>query len=119
MRATSNELRELIVEAKLRGEKSETIMKWYKVSKSTIDKTWSRYQKTGCCHAKPYAGRSSIITPEIEENIREKIKEENDITLDELIDELNLPVKKSRLSELLISWKLSYKKNASRKRTTT
>jgi len=119
MRATSNEMRELIVDAKQRGEKTNTIITWFKVSKSTVDKIWNRYQNTGSSQGKAHKGRNSIITGEIEEKIREKIKEENDITLEELIEELNLPIKKSRLSELLIQWGISFKKNAPRKRTTT
>jgi len=119
MRATSNEMRELIVDAKQRGEKTKTIITWFKVSKSTVDKIWSRYRNTGSSHSKAQPGRKPIITSSTEEKIREKIKEENDITLEELIEELNLPIKKSRLSELLIEWGISFKKNSSRKGTTT
>ena len=45
MRATPPEIRKQIIEAKLRNENTKTIKKWTKVSKSTIDKIWSRYQK--------------------------------------------------------------------------
>ena len=110
MRATSAEKREQIIEAKERGEKTAVIIKWLKVSRSTIDKVWSRYRKTGKGDAIPYTGRPSKITPEIEERIRSAIKATPDITLEELIEELGLPIKKSRLSELLIEWGLPFKK---------
>jgi transposase len=110
MRATPKEIREQIIEAKLRGEEEKTIIKWTKVSRSTITKVWTRYQKTGSGLAKAYTGRKSKITPEIKQQIRAKIKEKNDITLEELIGELDLPIKKSQLSKLLISLGLSFKK---------
>ena len=110
MRATSQEIREQIIAAKLRRETTDAIILWTKVSKSTIDKVWSRYNKTGDGSAIPYTGRKSKITPETEEKIRLKISENNDMTLEELIEELDLPIKKSRLSALLISWGFSFKK---------
>jgi transposase len=60
--------------------------------------------------AKPYKGRKSKITPEIEQRIRAEIAVNSDITLEELIEKLNLPIKKSQLSRLLILWGLSFKK---------
>ena len=110
MRATPPEIRKQIIEAKLRNENTKTIKKWTKVSKSTIDKIWSRYQKTGSGLAVPYTGRKSKITLDLEKKIRAKIVEKNDITLEDLIEELNLPIKKSQLSNLLIKWGLSLKK---------
>jgi len=110
MKATSQEKREDIIAAKLRGEKDATIIIWLGVSQSTITKVWARYRNAGDCSAKPHTGRPSRITPEIEMKIRAKIKEQNDITLEELIEDLNLPIQKSRLSELLNLWGLSFKK---------
>jgi transposase len=54
----------------------------------------------------------------MKDNVRQKIKEQPDITLEEMIDELDLPIQKSRLSEWFIEVGLTYKKNTSRKRTT-
>lgn len=110
MKPTSQEKREQIVSAKQRGEKTENIILWVKVSKSTIDKVWRRYRETGNAASKPYKGSTSKITAEIEHQIRSEIDKNNDITLEELIEELELPIKKSQLSRLLISWNISYKK---------
>ena len=113
MKATSLEKRVQIVEAKMRKEKTETIILWTKVSKSTIDKVWKRFLETGSAAAYPHTGRESKITPEIESKIRAKIAEKNDISLEEMIDELKLPIKKSQLSKLTIAWGLSFKKRRS------
>ena len=113
MRATPPEIRNAIIEAKLRNENTKTIKKQTKVSKSTIDKIWSRYKKTGNILAVPHTGRTSKITPDLEKKIRAKIAEKNDITLEDLIEELKLPIKKSQLSNLLIKWGLSLKKRLS------
>ena len=51
MKATSLEKRVQIVEAKMRKEKTETIILWTKVSKSTIDKVWKRFLETGSAAA--------------------------------------------------------------------
>ena len=110
MRATPQEIRAQIIAAKLRGEKIEIIKLWYGVSKRTINRIWSRYQETGNCLAKAHKGRKSQITPEMEGHIRAEIAANNDITLEELIEKLNLPIKKSQLSRLLISWGLTFKK---------
>ena len=113
MQPTSTEKREQIIEAKLRGEKTESIILWLKVSKSTIDKVWRRYRETGDGRAIAYTGRKSRITPELEEKIRAEINKNNDVTLAELIEKLALPVGVSRLSQVLISWGYSFKKRRS------
>ena len=110
MKPTSQEKREQIISAKQRCEKTENIILWVKVSKITIDKVWRRYRETGSGEAKPYKGSTSRITAEIEHQIRSEIDKNNDITLEELIEELELPIKKSQLSRLLNSWGISYKK---------
>ncbi|MEG1677994.1 MAG: hypothetical protein RR379_10015 [Clostridia bacterium] len=104
------EKRTQIIEAKLRGEKTDTIILWVNVSKSTIDKVWKRYRATGSGLARAYTGRRSKINPEIEEKIRLEIDENNDITLAELIEKLSLPIGVSRLSQVLIAWGYSFKK---------
>jgi len=113
MRATSQEKREQIVAAKMRGEKTETIIQWLGVSKSTIDKIWRKQRETGSCASKPYTGRKPKITEEQAEKVRQEVDAINDITLDELISKFSLPVSKSRLCQLLKSWGYSYKKRRS------
>jgi transposase len=113
MRPISPEKREQIIEAKLRNEKTETIILWTKVSKSTIDKVWKRYRDTGSGLATPYKGRRTSITPEMEALIRAEVDTNNDITLAELVEKLSLPIGISRLSQVLKSWGYSFKKRHS------
>jgi transposase len=82
MRPVSNEKRELIIEAKKRGENEKNIMKWIKnTSRSSIGKIWKLYRTTGSIQPKPYKGNNKKITKETEEKIRQTIKEKPDTTL--------------------------------------
>lgn len=110
MKPISIEIRKMIVAAKERGEKEEEIIKWSGVSRGSIYNIFHLYKTTGSVEPKPYPGKKSIVSEEMLEQIRMKIKEKNDITLEELIKELNLPIKKSRLSALLINMGMSFKK---------
>ena len=89
----SNDLRKRIIEAKLRGETEEKIAREKEVNKSTVTKLWALYRQTESYEARPnLGGRKPALLPEQLEQITGKIKEQPDITLQELIDEFNLPV---------------------------
>ena len=110
MKPISNEKRELLISAKQRGEKEEDISKWLDISKSSVGTIWGLYRKTGSFLPIPYTGRPSAITGEQIEAINAAEAENPNITLDELIEKLALPIKKSQLSRLLISLDYSFKK---------
>ena len=55
-------------------------------------------------------GRKSSINASTISRIENKVKMQPDITLEELIDGLWLPIKKSRLSVILIGLGLAFKK---------
>jgi transposase len=110
MKPISNEKRELIIEAKRRGEKEEAIAIWLKISQRSVGAIWKRFKDTGCFLPVKYTGRRSCLNDEKIDEIRSVIKENPDITLNELIERLLLPIKKSRLSKLLIGLGFSYKK---------
>ncbi|MDR1002198.1 MAG: hypothetical protein LBL82_02870 [Oscillospiraceae bacterium] len=59
---------------------------------------------------KPFPGRQSILTSEQLEKIKKTVEENNDITLEELIEKLALPIQKSRLSDVLNEMGFSFKK---------
>ena len=113
MKPISNEKRALIIEAKQRGEKDKDISLWLMISISSIGLIWRLFQRTNSIEPKPYPGRKPIFTDEMKNKVRQKIKECPDITLAELIDELELPIQKSRLSQWLIGEGLTYKKKRS------
>jgi transposase len=110
MQPTENKTRENIIKAKQRKEKRETIAFWLNVSVSTVDKVWRRFKDTGSFLPTPYMGRKNTTSVETDEKIRASIKENPDITLEELIDELSLPLTESGLCRKLDKMGLSYKK---------
>jgi len=110
MRPTEEKTRENIIAAKQRKEKRGTIATWLGISISTVDKIWRRYNETGSFTATPYIGRKSSIDAETDDKIRMTINENPDLTLEELIDELSLPLTPSGLHRKLDRMGLSYKK---------
>jgi transposase len=110
MKPITNEKRELIIEGKQRGEKTQDIAKWLNVSLGSVGTIWTLYRKTGSYESKPYKGRVSVLNETNIKEISEAISQTPDITLEELIEELSLPIKKSQLSRLLISLGLYFKK---------
>jgi transposase len=109
MRPITIEVREIIVAAKERGEKPATIALWAKCSVGSVYKI-CRLAKENELTPKPFPGRQSILTAEQLVEIKEAVEAENDITLEELIEKLKLPIKKSRLSLVLIRMGFSLKK---------
>jgi transposase len=110
MKPISNEKRELLVEAKLRKEKEKNIAEWLKISERSVATIWKRYQETGSFTPTPYPGRTPLLTAEKFEEVKIFVAKNFDATLDEIIEELHLPIHKSRLSVLLIESGLSFKK---------
>ena len=110
MTPISNEKRALLVVAKERGEKEKDIAKWLQISKSSVGKIWRLYNDTGSYLPTPYPVREPILTAEKFEEIKLLVAKQPDATLDEIIEELSLPIHKSRLSVLLIETGLSFKK---------
>ena len=117
----SNDLRKRIIDAKLRGDTEDKIAAEKEVNKSTITKLWALYRKTGSYEARPNPnGRKPALSLQQLEQISQKIKIQPDITLQELIDELDLPVCVSALCRTVNNkLKLGFKKNAPSQRTTT
>jgi transposase len=113
LRPISNEKRELIIEAKQRGEKEGAIATWLKISKRSVGTIWKLFRNTGGFQAAKYTGRKSRLSSEKIDEISSALNENPDITLNELIERLSLPIKKSQLSKLLIKLGFSYKKKLS------
>jgi transposase len=111
MKTISNEKRCLLIAAKQRKEKISDIAKWLEISNDSVAKIWRKYKKTGDFLPIKNTGKKSSISDEKKEEICALIKKQPDITLAEIIEELSLPIQKSRLSKLLISLGYSYKKN--------
>jgi transposase len=117
MKPISNEKRELMIEAKQRGEKEEAIAAWLKVSKRSISTIWKLFKDTGSFQPAKYPGRKSRLSDEKIDEICSAVNENPDMTLSELIERLSLPVRKSQLSKLLIKLGFSYKKRRSTRKS--
>jgi transposase len=119
MKPISNEKRELIIEAKQRGEKEGVIAVWLKISKRSVGTIWKLFRDTSGFQPAKYAGRKSRLGDEKIGGICSAISENPDITLNELIERLSLPIKKSQLSKLLIKLGFSYKKRLSTRKNSS
>jgi transposase len=114
----SSDLRKRIIEAKLRGDTEDKIASEKEVNKSTVTKLWALYRQTGSFEARPNPnGRKPTLSAEQLGQIALKIEEQPDVTLQELIDGLGLPVCVSALCRT-VNNKLGYrfKKNSARSR---
>ena len=115
----SNDIRERIIEAKLRGETEAKIAKEKEVNASTVTKLWALYRESGSYEPRQNPnGRKPALSTEQLEQISQRIAEQPDVTLQELKDELNLPVCVSALCRTINNkLELRYKKNSARQRT--
>jgi transposase len=94
----SNDLRKRIVEARKRGETISKIAREKSVSESAIERLLRLYKETGSYQPRSgKRGRKPRLTPEQLAKIRVKILSQPDISLSELIKEMNLPVCESAL----------------------
>ena len=81
------------------------------VGVSTIYKLIKRFQQTGKIEAS-YPGRQPKITPEQISDMEKLVIKQPDITIDEIIQTLNLPIKKSQVSNILRKLGFRFKKKA-------
>jgi len=115
----SKDLRRRIIEAKERGESHAKISKEMKVNISTITRLVALYRESGSFVPRPLNnGRKPRIDQQTLQKIRERIQEQPDIALRELIEEFALPVSEPALCKT-INGKLGLrrKKNGTRGRT--
>ena len=110
MKPIPNEIRELIVAAKKRGEKEKNIAEWFNVSKGSVQTIWKLYRDTGDILPIPYPGKKPRMSEEQLKALDAFVEANPDKTLDEIIEELRLPIKKSRLSVILIKMDYNFKK---------
>jgi len=113
MKPISNSERKKIIEARERGESYENIVKWFKISISTVFNVLRKYKETGSYEAKPFPGKQSGFTNEMNAKIIAKIKETPDITQQDLIDELKLNITQPGLSKHLKKLGYTLKKRLS------
>lgn len=113
------ELRKIIIENHKKGIKPEETSKVLGVGTSTIYKLIKKYKQTGKIEAS-YPGRQPKITAQQISDMEKLVIKQPDITIDEIIQKLNLPIKKSQVSNILRKLGFRFKKETEiRKRTKT
>ena len=107
-------VRENIIYHHKNGATNEEIVKWLRVSKSSV-KRIIRYHREGkSIEPKTYKrGRKPAFCDAKMNKILEKIAEQPDITLDELVENFKLNISISALCRKLLKKKLSFKKRRS------
>lgn len=86
MKAYSNDLRHRIVETYEGGQYTlAEVAELFSVSLATVKNFLRRHRETGSADALPHAGgRQPALNDKARQFIRETVKEDNDLTLDEL-----------------------------------
>ena len=111
MKAIPKEIREKIIEHKTNKEKNKDIGKWLGISESAINRIWNKYKVSGTIENNyKNSGRKSAVSSEKMELVENKIKEQPDITLQELVDMLELNISISALSRKLKKLEYTLKK---------
>jgi transposase len=105
------ELREKIIHHKKNGVKNIEISKWLMINEKSIRRIWKKYQEENTIEPKPHnKGRKPAFCDKKMEKIRAKIKEQPDVTLEELVEKFNLSISISALSRKLTKLDLTFKK---------
>ena len=87
----SNKERKLLVEAYEKGYKSKELSEIFNISINSVNRIIRQKKRTGSCELKTHnSGRKSILTETDLKNICELIDEHLDITINEIIEKLNL-----------------------------
>jgi transposase len=107
----SSELRKKIIMHKQNGEKERDIAKWLLINQSTVTKIWKQFREENTIENKVHKrGRKPAFCNNKMTKIREKIKKQPDITLDELVEHFKLNISISALSRKLTKLDLTFKK---------
>jgi transposase len=110
----SKELRERIIIKHQKGIKPLQIQKELEIkSLSTVCAIINRYEETGSIEPRPLNnGRPPKMTPQNTQDLKAAVLSQPDITLEELKEQLNLPICISRICRILNGdLDLPYKKN--------
>jgi transposase len=103
--------REAIITHKLVGKNENEIARWLCISKSSVTKIWALYRKQNSVTPRPHnKGRKPAFGQEVTDRIVVKIKEQPDITLEELVEAFDLKISISALCRKLKKLNFNFKK---------
>ena len=108
-----NETRKLILEAYDKGISVNEIAKCYSVDPSSIYRVIERRNRTGDYTTRTHLrGRKPKLTDTDRQNILDKVKEQPDITCDEIVTDLTLSVSPVTVWRFLKKQKFHFKKKS-------
>ena len=120
MQSYSLDLRERLVAGRQRGQSAEELARAFGVSKRSVERYWKRQQQEGTAQAKPRGGYRRSCLEGQDEQLREWILKQPDLTLEQLqerlLEQLDIRIGITALWHRLEKLGLSYKKNAARRR---
>lgn len=110
-KSLSQDIRELIIYHNKNGAKNTEIVKWLRVSKASVERILRLYREEKTTETKYHnSGRRAAFCDKKLEKIKVKIREQPDITLEEIIEQFHINISVSALSRKLIKQDLSFKK---------
>jgi transposase len=86
MNPYSQDLRERAIAALEAGKTQAEVAAQFQIHKSTLEKWWYRWRDTGSCAALPPASGPKRTLQAAEKLIREEVKKQPDLTLEELCE---------------------------------
>lgn len=108
-----NEARELLVEAYEKTGNAKEVAKCFSVDTSTVYRLNRQKKATGSVKLSTnQRGRKPSLTPTDLSNIDQAIREQPDITIDEIIKKLNLHVANETVRKAVIKMGYVYKKKS-------
>jgi len=119
MKSVSNSDRMKIIKHKNNGETEANIAKWLFISKSSVTKIWKKFTSTGNIVPEARSGRKPKVSEEEMQKVAAKHREQPDMTLNEIIAELELDITESGLSKKLKKKGVTFKKNNTSKKSGT
>ncbi len=108
----SMEIRKIIIQDREDGMEIKAISQALRVSESAIHSLLRRKRETGSIEPsyQGNCGRPSKVTEEQRKEMEELVREQPDVTLEEIREKLELPIKKSQISNLLHEMGFRFKK---------
>jgi transposase len=119
MQSYSQDLRDRIIRALERGDRPTDIAARFEVSREWVYDVKKRFEKEGLRCQLPMGGHLVSRVSPVESELRAWIKEQPDLTLEELcgrLKERGITITQSGLWHQLNNWNLSFKKNSARQR---
>ena len=108
-----NEARKLVLEAWDKTHNAKEIAKYFSVNESTIYRLVEQRAHTGSYETRTYLrGRKTILTEKQHQDILQLVQKQPDITINEIIEQLQLPVGNEAVRRFLIKAGYTYKKKS-------